>query len=208
MVIVFIPPPAAESNSQTDWATHSAECIPRKCPECSSDSIIGHGRRRKQAHDQDHDWIGIRRGLCTQCWKTITFLPLFSLPYTHYSLIARSQALQRYFVDGCSLELAAPLVKDPSRIPDVSTVRRWFCSLDSAERLDRLQQLHLGSPSAPTTSGSTDLNRPGTSFPFLRKMMSAVVDGLGRGDVFAYDPGVLSWRTLAHFLHVLLPLRC
>ena len=207
-VIVFSPSPAAESNPQTDWATPSAECIPRKCPECSSDSIIGHGRRRKQAHDEDHDWISIRRGLCTQCWKTITFLPPFSLPYTHYSLTARSQALQRFFVDGCSLQLAVPLVKDPNRVPDVSTVRRWFCSLDSAERLVRLQQLHLDLPSAPTTKGSTDPSRPGISFPFLRKMMSAVVDCLARGGVFAYDPCVLSWRTLAHFLHVLLPLRC
>jgi Domain of unknown function (DUF6431) len=208
VVIVFISPSAAENNSETDWATIRAESIPRKCPECSSESVIGHGRRRKQAHDEDHDWIGIRRGLCTQCWKTITFLPLFSLPYTHYSLIARSQALQGYFRDGCSLELAVPLMKDPNRVPDVSTVRRWFCSLDSAERLDRLQQLHLDSPSAPTTSGSTDTNRPGTPFPFLRKMMSTVVNALGRGDVFTYDPWVLSSRTLAHFLHVLLPLRC
>jgi hypothetical protein len=38
--------------------------------------------------------------------------------------------------------------------------------------------------------------------------MSTVVNALGRGDVFTYDPWVLSWRTLAHFLHVLLPLRC
>lgn len=95
----------------------------------------------------------------------------------------------------------------PQPVPDVSTVRRWFCSLDSAERLVRLRQLHLDLPSAPTTKGSTDPSRPGTSFPFLRKMMSAVVDCLARGGVFAYDPCGLSWRTLAHFLHVLLPLR-
>ena len=99
-------------------------------------------------------------------------------------------------------------MQDPNRVPDVSTVRRWFRSLDSAERLDRLQQFHLDSPSASTTTSSTDPNRLGTSFPFLRKMMSAVVDCLTRGGVFAYDPWVLSWRNLAHFLHVLLPLRC
>ena len=207
-MILFIPLSAAQNNPETDWAVAGAEHTLRQCPECLTDSVIGHGRRRKQAHDEDHDWIGIRRGLCTQCWKTITFLPLFSLPYTHYSLMARSQALQRFFVDGCSLELAVPLVKDPNRVPDVSTVRRWFCSLDSAERLGCLQQLHLDLPSAPTPKGSTDPSRPGTSFPFLRKMMSAVVDSLGRGGVFAYDPWILSWRTVAHFLHLLLPLRC
>ena len=151
-MIVFIPPSGAENNPQNDWATLSAESIPRKCPECSKDSIIGHGRRRKQAHDEDHDWIGIRRGLCKQCWKTIAFLPPFSPPYTHYSLIARSQALQRFFVHGYSLELAVPLLKDPNRVPEVSTLRRWFRSLDSAERLDCLQQLRLDSPSTPTNS--------------------------------------------------------
>ena len=36
----------------------------RRCPACEHDSIIGHERRRKQAHDEHHDWIGIRRGRC------------------------------------------------------------------------------------------------------------------------------------------------
>jgi len=63
------------------------------------ESIIGHGRRRKQAHDEDHDWIQIRRGICNLCGKTFTFLPPFSSPYGHYSLIARSQALRRYFIE-------------------------------------------------------------------------------------------------------------
>jgi hypothetical protein len=53
-------------------------------------------------------------------------LPPFSLPYSRYSLIARSQALRRYFVEGCSWEAAAPVVKDPDRIADPSTLRRWF----------------------------------------------------------------------------------
>jgi hypothetical protein len=33
--------------------------LPRRCPLCGNDTIIGHGRRRKQAHDQQHDWIWI-----------------------------------------------------------------------------------------------------------------------------------------------------
>ena len=79
----------------------------RHCPICLQESIIGHGRRRKQAHDEDHDWIEIRRGLCNLCGKTFTFLPPFSLPYCHYSLIARSQALRRYFVENRGWEAAA-----------------------------------------------------------------------------------------------------
>jgi hypothetical protein len=133
--------------------------ILRQCPDCQRDSIIGHGRRRKQAHDEDHDWILIRRGLCNLCGKTFTFLPPFSPPYTHYSLIARSQALRRYFVERCSWEAAAPETKDPRRVTDPSTLRRWFRSLDSSrppfsflrstmyavgQALDAGKLLHLG----------------------------------------------------------------
>ena len=39
---------------------------------------------------------------------TFTFLPVFSLPYTHYSLLARCQALLRRFVEHCSWEKALP----------------------------------------------------------------------------------------------------
>jgi hypothetical protein len=106
--------------------------ILRQCPVCLRDSIIGHGRRRKQAHDEDHDWIQIRRGLSNLCGKTFTFLPPFSPPYSNYSLIARSQALPRYFVERCGWEAAAPVLKDPQRVADPSTLRRWFRSLDSS----------------------------------------------------------------------------
>ncbi len=47
--------------------------------------MVGHGHRRKHAHDEGQDWIHIRRGLCNRCGKTFTFLPPFSLPYCHYS---------------------------------------------------------------------------------------------------------------------------
>jgi hypothetical protein len=113
------------------------ELIIRFCPTCLCDTIIGHGRRRKQAHDESHDWIGIRRGLCTRREATFTFLPVFSLPYTHYSLIARSQALRRYFLDHRSWESAGPDLKDPDRIPAPSTLRRWCHRLDSSRPAGR-----------------------------------------------------------------------
>ena len=109
-----------------------AKVILRHCPICVQDSIVGHGRRRKQAHDEHHEWIGIRRGLCNRCGKTFTFLPAFSPPYGHYSFIARSQALQRYFLEGRCWEQAAPTVKDPDRVADPSALRRWFRNLDSS----------------------------------------------------------------------------
>ena len=110
---------------EADWVDADGGTILRQFPICLTDSIIGHGRRRKQAHDEDHDWIPIRRGFCNLCGKTFTFLPPFSLPYSHYSLIARSQALWRYFVEGCGWETAAPTVKDPQRVADPSTMRRF-----------------------------------------------------------------------------------
>jgi Domain of unknown function (DUF6431) len=97
-------------------------------PQSGSTDLLRWSCPRKSALD----WITIRRGICRPCKKTITFLPVFSLPYSHYSLIARSEALRRYFVEGCSWEAAAPPVKDPHRVADSSTLRRWFRALDSS----------------------------------------------------------------------------
>src|SRR5260370_13584218 len=118
VTILFISLSPAQNNREVDWGEPGGGAILRQCPVCLRDSIIGHGRRRKQAHDEDHDWIPIRRGLFNLCGKTFTFLPPFSPPYTHYSLIARSQALRRYFVEGCNWEAAAPELKDPRRVTD------------------------------------------------------------------------------------------
>ena len=89
--------------------------------------------RHKQAHDQHHDWITIHRGRCHACRKTFTFLPLFSLPYTHYSLLSRCYAFRRRFVEHCSWEKATPMLKDSNRVPDPSTLRRWSSGLDRSQ---------------------------------------------------------------------------
>jgi hypothetical protein len=99
---------------------------------CGCDSVTGHGWRPKQAHDDSHNWIRYCRGECQICGVTVSFLPSFSLPYTHYSLVARSEALRRRFVEGRSWEDAAPPLKDPDRVPTPSTLRRWCCNLDSS----------------------------------------------------------------------------
>ncbi len=144
---------------------------------CEHDSIIGHGRRRKQAHDEHHDWIGIRRGHCHGCEKTFTFLPLLSLPYTHYSLLARCQALRRRFVEHRSWEEATPTLKDPNRLPDPSTLRRWAGGLD---------------PSQPARS-------------FLRQTLARVAHWLACGDQADPEAGPLSGLTPV--LQVFWPLR-
>jgi len=139
--------------------------------------IIGHGRRRKQAHDAHHDWIGIRRGRCRRCRKTFTFLPLLSLPYTHYSLLTRCQALQRRFVEHGSWEDATPTLKDPNRVPDASTLRRW------AQGLDRSQ----------------------SALSFLRETFLRITRWLPPSDSADHQAGPLSWLTPV--LQILWPLR-
>jgi hypothetical protein len=144
---------------------------------CEIDSIIGHGRRRKQAHDEYHDWIGIRRGRCPVCKRTFTFLPLLSLPYTHYSVLTRCQALQRRFLKHCSWEEAAPTLKDPNRVPDPSTLRRWARGLDHSQ---------------PALS-------------FLRQTLARMAHWLVRRDLTDQQAEPCSWLTLV--LQILWPLR-
>jgi hypothetical protein len=99
--------------------------LPRRCPLCGNQTIIGHGQRRKQAHDQVHDVICIRRGLCRPCHKTFTILPTWSPPSGHYSFQCRQQAAKRIEQPHDSWEQSAPIVKDPDRLPDPSTLRQW-----------------------------------------------------------------------------------
>lgn len=133
VTIIFVPVSVPLERLAACWAEDSDEIILRRCPVCEQDSIVGHGRRRKQAHDEHHDWIRIRRGRCVRCGRTFTFLPVFSLPYTHYSLLARCQALLRRFQDHCSWEMAVPKLKDADRVPDASTVQRWSWGLDGSQ---------------------------------------------------------------------------
>ena len=177
--IVFISLSTAQSNLEADWAVAGRGEIIRRCPVCLLDSVVGHGRRHKQAHDEHHDWIEIRRGVCQSCGKTITFLPMFSPPYTHYSLIARSEALRRYFIEGCSWETAAPPLKDPNRVADPATLRRWFRSLDSSQ----------------------------PPFSFLRRMMPAISAWVSRSETVVHGSLPLRWHSIFPFLARFWPLR-
>jgi len=99
--------------------------LPRKCPCCGQYTIIGHGQRRKQAHDQNHDLIWVRRGLCRPCRMTFTILPSWSPPSGHYSFRCREQAWRATCHSGGRWEQSAPQTKDPDRLPDPATLRRW-----------------------------------------------------------------------------------
>jgi hypothetical protein len=98
--------------------------LPRRCPVCQTDTIIGHGRRLRQAHDDRHERIWVRRGFCRPCRKTFTVLPDWLAPAAPFTLRCREQSCES-IAAGASVEQAAPHCKDPSRSPDPSTLRRW-----------------------------------------------------------------------------------
>lgn len=98
--------------------------LPRRCPICKNETIIGHGRRLRQSHDDQHERIWVRRGICRRCGKTFTALPDWLAPSGHYSLQCRQQACE-HLAAGDTAEQAAPHCKDPTRLPDSSTIRRW-----------------------------------------------------------------------------------
>ena len=100
------------------------DLLPRRCPLCGEDTIIGHGQRLRHAHDSEHERIWVRRGICEPCRKTFTILPDWVAPSTHFTLHCRQQACE-HIAAGDSAEQAAPHCKDPTRLPDPSTVRRW-----------------------------------------------------------------------------------
>jgi hypothetical protein len=100
------------------------EFLPRRCPVCLECTIIGHGQRLRHAHDDRHERIWVRRGICHPCGKTFTILPDWLAPSAPFSLQCRQQACES-IAAGDSAEQAAPHCKDPSRLPDSSTLRRW-----------------------------------------------------------------------------------
>jgi Domain of unknown function (DUF6431) len=101
------------------------EHLPRRCPVCETATIISHGKRLRQAHDDTHERMWIRRGICKRCKKTFTVLPDWLAPFGHYSLRCRQQACERIAIGDCA-EQAAPHCQDPARLPDATTVRRWI----------------------------------------------------------------------------------
>jgi hypothetical protein len=100
------------------------DLLPRRCPHCRDHTIIGHGRRSRQAHDEGHARIWVRRGICHPCGKTFTILPDWLAPSAPFSVRCRQQACE-YIATGDAVEQAAPHCQDPSRSPDPSTLRRW-----------------------------------------------------------------------------------
>jgi hypothetical protein len=124
-MVIVIPQIGLSSNRQIPEA-ELLEWLPRLCPRCGTLAVVGHGRRHRSAHDEHHTFIRVRRGLCQHCELTITVLPAWCLPYTHYSLAARADFLHHHVEEGSPLEQAAPATQDPDRVADPATLRRWL----------------------------------------------------------------------------------
>jgi hypothetical protein len=105
------------SDSDGEW-------LPRRCPGCGVVAVVGHGRRVRASHDVLHDSIRVRRGFCNHRNHTLTVLTAGCVPRAPYSLAAREQAMDR-LASGSTLGQAAPDCRDPDRIADPSTIRRW-----------------------------------------------------------------------------------
>ena len=105
--------------------TFSLDLLPRWCPLCGNRTIVGHGQRRKQAHDDVHEVIRIRRGRCPTCRKTFTILPVWSPPAGHYSFRCRKQAEENIVQRDGGWETSITNLKNPDRLPDPSTLHRW-----------------------------------------------------------------------------------
>ena len=114
----------ARSKRQHRAGVIPLDLLPRQCPVCRRHTVIGHGRRLRQAHDDRHERIWARRGICHPCSKTFTILPEWLAPSGHFTLHCRQQACE-CIAAGDSIEQAAPHCKDPSRSPDPPTLRRW-----------------------------------------------------------------------------------
>src|ERR1035441_2228106 len=121
-VILFIALPEAKDN--IGFGVIPLYLLPRRCPVCLNCTIIGHGQRLRQAHDDRHERIWARRGICPPCGKTFTILPDWLAASAPFSLHCRQQACEG-IAAGTSVEQSAPHCKDASRSPDPSTVRRW-----------------------------------------------------------------------------------
>ena len=121
-LILFIALPEAKDN--IDPGAIPLVLLPRRCPVCRDDTIIGHGQRLRQCHDDQRLAFWARRGMCRPCKKTFTILPDWLAPSGHFSLHCRRQAYERIGA-GDSAEQVALHCKDPTRLPDPSTVRRW-----------------------------------------------------------------------------------
>ena len=170
--ILFIPLSAAQFNLEADWAEVACRSSCAIARFALQDSIVGHGRRREQAHDQHHNWIGIRRGLCSRCGKTFTFLPPFSSPRP--------------------LQLPSPAARRRPRLPGRPSLGR---------RGSPRQRPRSRGRSSPLRRWCRTLDSSRPPFSFLRETIPGFHRRVARQNrVLVHDSLPLRWHTIFPFL--------
>lgn len=98
-------------------------------PKCRSQSIHKHGFYERNCCDGSKWYrIFIRRYYCPECKCTVSFLPLFCLPWFQYSLICIMGCLRAKFIHNLSLKGIQNWLKKrhPKLLWSVSQIHRYI----------------------------------------------------------------------------------
>jgi hypothetical protein len=82
---------------------------PSSCPMCEGRRPLrAHGFYSRTLVDQGFDdIIRVRRYLCLLCWRTVSLLPEFTLPYLRFGITVLALFLKARLLDGSTLRQAA-----------------------------------------------------------------------------------------------------
>lgn len=88
---------------------------PDRCPQCQAKPPLrAHGFYRRTLVDIGFDGsIRVRRYLCLLCWRTVSLLPEWALPYLRSSVSVISLFLTARLLQGCTLREAARAASQP-----------------------------------------------------------------------------------------------
>ena len=89
---------------------------PDHCPQCEvQQPLTAHGFYRRTLVDAGFDGvIRVRRYLCRFCWRTVSLLPQFVLPYLRFSLSLIAAFLVVRLLEGRTLSAAATAAQQPN----------------------------------------------------------------------------------------------
>jgi hypothetical protein len=110
-------------------------------------------------------------------WEDLHLPPAAFSPLHPLQFAGALSGMRRRFVEHCSWEEATPTLKDPNRVPDPSTLRRWGYRLDCSQ----------------------------PAFSFFRQTLIRVTHWLAPGVPADHQAEPLSWLTPV--LQILWPLR-
>lgn len=83
---------------------------PAHCPQCETkEAMTAHGFYRRTIVDEAFDGVvRIRRYLCQQCWRTVSLLPEWALPFMRFSISTIAKTVKARLMDKQAWKVAAP----------------------------------------------------------------------------------------------------